>query len=177
MLILATLAGVSLFLLIQAWPAIFAPAADVPGRGGLGAYIAPLAFGTVLSSLIALVVAAPAAVAIALFITHYAPRRLSQPLGYVIDVLAAIPSIVYGMWGVGVLTGASVGPQRWLGQHLGFIPLFAGPVSLTGRTMLVTGLVLAVMILPIVTAIVREIFAQTPTLHQEAALALGATRW
>src|SRR5699024_7320342 len=67
--------------------------------------------------------------------------------------------------------------QQWLGEHLGFVPIFEGPVSLTGRTMLVTGLVLAVMILPIITAVVREIFSQTPTLHQEAALALGATRW
>lgn len=175
--ILLILAGVVLFLLIEAWPAIFAPAEEVPGKGGLGGYVAPLVFGTVLSSVIALAVAVPLAVAIALFITHYAPRRLAKGLGYIVDVLAAIPSIVYGMWGVGVLTSASVGPQRWLGDHLGFIPLFAGPVSLTGRTMLITGLVLAVMILPIITAIVREIFLQTPNLHREAALALGATRW
>ncbi|MGH3095655.1 MAG: phosphate ABC transporter permease subunit PstC [Streptosporangiales bacterium] len=177
LVILAILAGVALFLLVEAWPAISAPAGDIPGKGGLGSYVAPLAFGTVLSSAIALVVATPLAVAIALFITHYAPRSLGQGLGYLVDVLAAIPSIVYGMWGVGVLTSASVGPQKWLGDHLGFIPFFAGPVSLTGRTMLVTGLVLAVMILPIITAIVREIFLQTPALHQEAALALGATRW
>lgn len=175
--ILAILAGVTLFLLVQAWPALFAASADVPGNGGLGDYIAPLALGTVLSATIALLVATPAAVAIALFLTHYAPRRLAKSLGYVIDILAAIPSIVYGMWGISVLAGAAVGPQRWLADHVGFLPIFEGPVSLTGRTMLVTSLVLAVMILPIITAIVREIFAQTPALHQEAALALGATRW
>ena len=175
--ILLILAGVTLFLLIQAWPAMFASPDEVPGAGGLADYVAPLAFGTVLSATIALLVATPAAVAIALFITHYAPRRIAKSLGYVIDILAAIPSIIYGMWGISVLTSAAVGPQQWLGEHLGFLPIFEGPVSLTGRTMLVTGLVLAVMILPIITAIVREIFAQTPALHQEAALALGATRW
>lgn len=175
--ILAILAGVTLFLLMQAWPAMLADAVDVPGDGGLGDYIVPLAFGTLLSAAIALFVAAPAAVAIALFITHYAPKKFAKSLGYLIDTLAAIPSIVYGMWGITVLAGVAVGPQRWLADHLGFLPVFEGPVSLTGRTMLVTGLVLAVMILPIITAIIREIFAQTPTLHQEAALALGATRW
>lgn len=175
--ILAVLAGVALFLLIEAWPAIVAPAERIPGDGGLVAYIAPLAFGTVLAAAIALVIAAPLAVAIALFITHYAPRRLSQGFGYLIDLLAAVPSIIYGLWGFSVLAPASVQVSRWLEANLGFIPLFAGPVSPTGRTMLVAGLVLAVMILPIITAVTREVFVQTPRLHEEGALALGATRW
>lgn len=175
--ILAVLAGVALFLLIEAWPAIVAPAERIPGDGGLVAYIAPLAFGTVLAAAIALVIAAPLAVAIALFITHYAPRGLSQGFGYLIDLLAAVPSIVYGLWGFSVLAPASVRVSRWLEANLGFIPLFAGPVSPTGRTMLVAGLVLAVMILPIITAVTREVFLQTPRLHEEGALALGATRW
>ena len=93
------------------------------------------------------------------------------------DLLAAVPSIVYGLWGVAVLAPATVGISHWLHDTLGFLPFFAGPVSTTGRTMLVAGLVLAVMILPIITAVAREVFAQTPTLQQEAALALGATRW
>jgi phosphate transport system permease protein len=116
-------------------------------------------------------------VAVALFITHYAPRRLAQGLGYVIDLLAAVPSIVFGLWGVAVLAPASQGLSTWLTTYFGWIPLFAGPVSATGRTMLVVGITLAVMILPIITAVSREVFLQTPKLHEEAALALGATRW
>jgi phosphate transport system permease protein len=176
-LILVALAGVAAFLLIEAGPALVAPAADIPGGGGLVAYIWPLVFGTLLAAVIALIIATPLAVAVALFITHYAPRRIAQSLGYLVDLLAAVPSIVYGLWGVAVLAPASVGLMTWLQDNLGFIPLFAGPVSTTGRTMLVVGVTLAVMILPIITAVAREVFLQTPTLHEEAALALGATRW
>jgi phosphate transport system permease protein len=116
-------------------------------------------------------------VAIALFITQYAPRRLASGLGYVVDLLAAIPSVVYGFWGIAALAPALVPFYGWAERNLGFIPLFAGPASTTGKTMLTAGLVLAVMILPIISAISREVFAQVPALHQEAALALGATRW
>ncbi len=175
-LILVVLAAVAAFLLLQAFPALVAPSEDLPG-GGLVVYIWPLVFGTLLSAFIALVIATPLAVAVALFITHFAPRRLSQGLGYVIDLLAAVPSIVYGLWGIAVLAPATVPLMGWLERNLGFIPLFAGPVSSTGRTMLVVGLVLAVMILPIITSVAREVFLQTPKLHEEAALALGATRW
>lgn len=177
LLILLILAAVAIFLVVEAIPALQAPASEIPGGQGLSAYIAPLIFGTVLAALIALIIATPLAVAIALFITHYAPRRLAQGLGYVIDLLAAVPSIVYGLWGVQVLAPLSVPVGRWLEQHLGFIPLFAGPASNTGRTMLVAGVVLAVMILPIITAVSREVFAQTPRMHEDASLALGATRW
>jgi phosphate transport system permease protein len=176
-LILVVLAGVAVFLLAEAAPALVAPAEDIPGGNGLVAYIGPLVFGTLVAATIALVVATPLAVAVALFITHFAPRRIAQGLGYVIDLLAAVPSIVYGLWGILVLAPASVGVATWLNDYLGFIPFFAGPVSSTGRTMLVAGLVLAVMILPIITAVSREVFLQTPKLHEEAALALGATRW
>jgi phosphate transport system permease protein len=143
----------------------------------LVAYIGPLVFGTLLAALIALLIATPLAVAVALFITHYAPRRLAQGLGYVIDLLAAVPSIVYGLWGLAVLAPASLGLTTWLNTYVGWLPLFTGPVSSTGRTMLVVGIALAVMILPIITAVSREVFLQTPKLHEEAALALGATRW
>jgi phosphate transport system permease protein len=176
-LILVVLAGVAVFLVSEALPAIAAPAAELPGGVSLVAYIAPLVFGTVLSATIALVVATPLAVGVALFLTHYAPPRLSQTLGYLVDLLAAVPSIVYGLWGAAVLGPASVGLSTWLNRWFGWLPFFAGPVSATGRTMLVAGLVLAVMILPIVTAVSREVFRQTPKLHEEAALALGATRW
>ena len=176
-LILAVLAGVAVFLVAEALPAIVAPASALPDGKGLVASIGPLVFGTVLSALIALVVATPLAVGVALFITHYAPKRLAQTLGYLVDLLAAVPSIVYGLWGAAVLGPATVGLATWLNRWFGWLPFFAGPVSATGRTMFVAGLVLAVMILPIITAVSREVFRQTPKLHEEAALALGATRW
>jgi len=170
-------AGVAGFLVVESVPALVAPAQDVPGGEGVAAYIGPLLFGTVLAATIALVVATPLGVAIALFLTHYAPRRLALGLGYVVDLLAAIPSIVYGFWGIFWLAPRLVPFYRWAEERLSFLPFFAGPASATGRTMLTAGLVLAVMILPIVSAISREVFAQVPTLHREAALALGATRW
>ncbi len=176
-LILVVLAGVAVFLIAEAVPALLAPADELPGGQTLIAYIAPLVFGTILSSAIALVVATPLGVGVALFISHYAPRRIAQPLAYLVDLLAAVPSIVYGLWGAAVLGPASVGLATWLNEWFGWLPFFAGPVSATGRTMLVAGLVLAVMILPIITAVSREVFRQTPKLHEEAALALGATRW
>jgi len=176
-LILLVLAGVAAFLLAEGVPALVAPAGDLPGGNGFIAFAWPLLFGTLLAATIALVVATPFAVAVALFISHYAPRRIAQGLGYVMDLLAAIPSLVYGLWGVTVLAPATVPSAQWLADNLGFIPLFAGPASTTGRTMLVAGLVLAVMILPIISAVSREVFLQTPRLHEEAALALGATRW
>src|SRR5690349_12108774 len=176
-LILVVLAGVAGFLLIKAWPAITADGADIPGGEGLVKYIWPLAFGTLVAATIAVIFAVPMAVAVALFISHYAPRRIADPLSYIIDLLAAIPSIIYGLWGIAVLGPASVGTLNWLESKLGFIPFFAGPASATGRTMLIAGLVLGVMILPIITAVTRSVFTQTPRRLQEGALALGATRW
>jgi phosphate transport system permease protein len=176
-LMLVVLAGVAAFLIIKAIPAFSAPHSELPNNGSLGAYIWPLLFGTLLAAVIALIVGAPLAVAIALFVTFYAPRRVAQALGYLVDLLAAIPSVVFGFWGIGWLAPRLVPFYAWLEQHLGFIPLFKGPASVTGRTMLTAGLVLAVMILPIVSAIAREVFRQAPALHREAALALGATRW
>jgi len=176
-LILVVLAGVAAFLVIQSIPAITADAADLPGGQSIVAYVWPLLFGTLLAAVVALVVATPLAVGIALFITYYAPRRLAQGLGYVVDLLAAIPSIVFGFWGIAWFAPRLVPLYGWLAEHASWIPLFAGPASPTGRTMLTAGLVLAVMILPIVSAISREVFTQAPSLHREAALALGATRW
>lgn len=176
-LILIVLAGVAAFLLTEAWPALTAPAEDIPGGEGVAVYVWPLLFGTLLSSVLALLIAAPLAVAIALFVTRYAHPRVAAPLGYVIDLLAAVPSIIYGLWGVSQLAPLTVEPTGWLAENLGFIPFFAGPASSTGRTMLTVSLVLAIMILPITTAVIREAFLQTPRLHEEASLALGATRF
>jgi phosphate transport system permease protein len=175
--ILLVLAGVAVFLVSEALPAITADSADLPDGKSLTSYIGPLVFGTLVAAVIALVVATPLAVAIALYITHYAPRRLAAAMGYVMDLLAAIPSVVYGFWGIAALAPALVPFYGWAAEHLSFIPLFAGPASVTGRTMLTVGLVLGVMILPIISAISREVFSQAPALHREAALALGATRW
>src|SRR3954453_9737437 len=176
-IILATLAGVALFLIIKAWPAITANAADLPNGENLAKFIWPLLFGTLVAATIAVVIAVPMAVCVALFISHIAPRRIAQPMSYLIDLLAAIPSVIYGLWGIAVLGPHSVGMLRWLEDNLGFLPFFKGPASATGRTMLIAGLVLAVMILPIITAVARSVFEQTPRKLQEAALALGATRW
>jgi phosphate transport system permease protein len=182
--ILAVLAAVAVFLVVQAWPAIRTNSAELsqkipwfPDGKSLLGYVGPLVFGTLLASIIALIIATPIAVGIALFISHYAPRRLAQSLGYIVDLLAAIPSVVFGLWG-----GLWLMPQLyplfdWLAEHVGFIPLFAGPAGSPPRTILTAGIVLAVMILPIITAVSREVFLQTPTLHEEAALAIGATRW
>src|SRR3954452_17749543 len=175
--ILATLAGVALFLIVKAWPAITADSEDIPGGEGLLKFIWPLAFGTLVAATLAIVIAVPLSVAVALFISHIAPRRIAQPMSYMIDLLAAIPSVIYGLWGIAALGPHSVGLLRWLEDNLGFIPFFKGPASTTGRTMIIAGLVLAVMILPIITAVTRSVFEQTPRRLQEGALALGATRW
>ncbi|MCB0865756.1 MAG: phosphate ABC transporter permease subunit PstC [Solirubrobacterales bacterium] len=175
--ILTVLAGVAIFLLIQAVPALSASTDELAEGKGLVEYIAPLAFGTVLAATLAVIIAVPLAVAVALFISHIAPRALAQPLGYIVDLLAAIPSIVYGLWGIFVLGPAAVGVMKWLEDNLGFLPFFQGPASVTGRTMFVVGIVLAVMILPIISAVAREVFSQAPRRQQEGALALGATRW
>ena len=177
LLILVTLAGVALFLSLEGWPALVADPEQLPGERGFAGFVTPLLFGTVLVSALALVVAAPVAVGIALYISHYAPRRVAKSFGYVIDLLAAVPSVVFGMWGLQVFAPYLVPGFQWLEENLGFIPLFAGPTANSGRVMLTAALVLAVMILPIMTAVCREVFLQTPRLHEEAALALGATRW
>ncbi|MEU6381026.1 phosphate ABC transporter permease subunit PstC [Streptomyces sp. NPDC046909] len=144
----------------------------VPPRFG----IAVLAFGTVVSSIIAMVIAVPIAVAIALFLTHYAPRRLSGPIAYVIDLLAAVPSIVYGLWGALILVPHMNGLYGWLDDYLGWTGIFSWQGG-APRSMLTVGILLAIMILPIITNVSREVFRQTPRMNEEAALALGATRW
>ena len=177
-LILVVLAAVAIFLIAKAMPALVASPEDLKRDGtDFWPYVPPLIFGTVWAAFLALLFALPLAVGIALFISHYAPRKLAQGLGYAIDLLAAIPSVVYGLWGILVLAPAVRPLYEWLVTNMGWFPLFAGPVSGTGRTVLTVAIVLAVMILPIITALCREVFLQTPLLHEEAALALGATRW
>ncbi len=139
--------------------------------------VAATVYGTILSSIIALVIAAPIAIGIALYVSDYAPRRLARPLGYLVDLLAAVPSVVFGLWGLKFLVPYSDNFQRWLADHLGWIPLFhLGKDGVVGRSMFLASLVLAIMILPIIAAVTREIFLQVPSEHKEAALALGATK-
>ena len=184
-LIMVILAAVALFLIIQALPAIVANwqtstdlnGGTTAGHSNFWAYVGPLVWGTLFSSLIALIIGAPVAIGIALFISHYAPRRLAGVLGYLVDLLAAVPSIVFGLWGIFVIRPFLLPLENWLSANAGWFPLFSGPASSTGSTILAGGVVLAVMILPIITSISREIFLQTPLLHEEAALALGATKW
>ncbi|HWV50769.1 MAG TPA: phosphate ABC transporter permease subunit PstC [Microbacterium sp.] len=178
-IILVTLAAVAVFLIVQSIPVFATNPTDnhiLEGEPFLS-WVWPFVFGTLWSSLIALIIAAPIAIGIALFISHYSPRRLAGFLGYVIDLLAAVPSVVFGLWGALTFAPMLVPVYKWLSDNLGFIPLFAGTPSGSGKTILTASLVLAVMILPIMTAICREVFLQTPKLHEEAALALGATRW
>lgn len=179
-LILLTLAAVALFLFVQGRAGVTADPSNFDGDQGFWEYVGPFLFGTIYVSCIALLLATPIAIAVALYVSHYAPKRLGRTLGYFIDLLAAIPSVVYGLWGILVLApilARSVMP--WLRDNLGFLPFFGSDlaVSTSGRSTLTVGVVLAVMILPIITAVSREVFLQTPRLHEEASLALGATRW
>jgi phosphate transport system permease protein len=177
-MILVTLAAVAIFLVIQSIPGLTATSENASIlTGDFWEYVWPLAFGTVWASFLALLMAVPVAVGVALFISHYAPRRLAQGLGYAVDLLAAVPSVVFGLWGILVLAPAVQPIYAWLNANMGWFPLFGGTVSGTGRTIFTAAIVLAVMVIPIITAICREIFLQTPVLHEEAALALGATRW
>jgi phosphate transport system permease protein len=177
-LILVTLGAVALFLVVQSIPALVVNPKELPGSpSSFWEYVAPLAFGTVWAATLAMIMALPVSVGIALFISHYAPRRIAAVLGYIIDLLAAVPSVVFGLWGIKVLAPFVQPFYTWLVDNFGWFPLFAAPVSGTGRTILTVAIVLAVMVLPIITAVCREVFLQTPRLHEEAALALGATRW
>jgi phosphate transport system permease protein len=177
-IILVALAAVAIFLIAQSIPALMADPSELKGSpSSFWEFVAPLAFGTVWAAFLALLMALPISIGIALFISHYAPRRVAQTLGYIIDLLAAVPSVVFGLWGIKVLAPAVTPLYNWLVDNFGWFPLFAPPVSGTGRTVLTVAIVLAVMIIPIITAVTREVFLQTPVLHEEAALALGATRW
>jgi phosphate transport system permease protein len=184
-LLLVVMAAIALFLTVRAFSAIskdhgnflttfeWTPSLNPPVFG-----IAVLAYGTVVSSIIAMAIAVPIAIGIALFITHYAPRRLGGPIAYVIDLLAAVPSIVYGLWGALFLVPHLKGVNLWLDKYFGWTYVFhkADPNS-AARSLFTVGILLAIMILPIITNVSREVINQVPKMHEEAALALGATRW
>ena len=180
------MALIGLFLVIRSWKALhvagfsfFTRSAWEPTLGQFGVWAALL--GTFLIAIIALVIAVPVAICSALYVTEYAPARLRRPLTSFIDVLAAIPSLIYGLWGRAYLQPRAILLSRWLGTHLGFIPFFKTkePQSVASypASTFIAGLVVALMIIPICTAIMREVFSQAPPGEKEGALALGGTKW
>ncbi len=136
----------------------------------------PLLVGTLITSALALLIGVPVAVATAVYATELCPRRLRDPLTLLVELLAAVPSVVYGLWGIFFLAPRLQGAEQWVADRLSFIPFIGGGL-VTIPNYFITGLVLAIMILPIVTALSREVMATVPPDHKEAALALGATRW
>jgi phosphate transport system permease protein len=177
------IALVALFLIIKAIPAIAHDKSNFllsrhwdTTSGHLDFGVLPLLWTTVLISVLALILAVPVAIGIALFISQYAHRRVARPVAYIVDLLAAIPSIIYGIWGITVLAPKIQPVADFFTKHLGWFPLFADK-NVKGGTVFTGGVVLAVMILPIITAICRDVFERTPQANIEAAWALGATRW
>ncbi|GLE53340.1 phosphate ABC transporter permease subunit PstC [Mycobacterium montefiorense] len=178
---------IAIFLLLRAIPALRVNHANFFTSNEFDTSdVAELAFGihdllmvTALSSMTALVLAVPVAVGIAVFLTQYAPARLARPFAAMVDLLAAVPSIIFGLWGIFVLAPKLEPVAEFLNRNLDWIFLFKhGNVSLAGGgTIFTAGIVLSVMILPIITSVAREAFRQTPRIQMEAAQALGATRW
>ncbi len=179
------MALIGAFLMIRAWPAfhlagfrffteqLWRPDETHPVFG-----IAAVLFGTVTLAIIALVLAVPVSIATALFVTEYAPLRLRRPLTALIDLLAAVPSLIFGLWGLFFLQPRMLGLAKWLSTHLGFIPVFRVTEGATlVSSPFIAGVVLALMIMPIITSVTREVFSQSPPGEKEGALALGATRW
>ena len=179
----ALVIAIAIALFVAAWPAFAAVGPsivttsnwDVAG-GHFGA--APAVFGTIVSSIVALAIATPLALGVAIFLSEFSPRWLRQPVGFLVDLLAAIPSVVYGLWGIFILIPLlreRVMPFLRDTLHLGSTPLFTGPAY--GPSMLAAGLILAIMSLPYISAVSREVLMAVPRSQREAALALGATRW
>jgi phosphate transport system permease protein len=182
-MVLVIIIAIAIFLISKAVPALQANTENFlsfkqwfPNETQPRFGIAALAFGTVLTSIIALLVAVPVALGIALFLSHYAPKRLATPLGFTIDLLAAVPSVVFGLWGREVFLNPVRDFSVWLNEYFSWLPIFGGDGPF-GRSILLGSLVLAIMVLPIVTSLSREVFMQTPGMNEEAALALGATKW
>jgi phosphate transport system permease protein len=145
-----------------------------PAEGVFGAL--PFIVGTVVTSIIALLIATPVALGTALFVSEIAPARIRRPISDLIDLLAAVPSVIYGLWGLIVVLPLLTPVEKFLADSLGrFIPIFAGPPS--GTSFFAAGVVLAIMIVPTISAVTREVFVTVPQDVREAAYALGATRW
>jgi phosphate transport system permease protein len=180
------LGAIAVFLIVKAIPALQQDKTSFwttqvwsPSNGDTFG-VAAIAFGTALTAVLALVIAVPVALGVSLYITQYAPRPLQTLLGYATDLLAAVPSVVYGLWGLFFLLPHMIGIQTFLHHWLGWIPLFADPdgqAMVFSKSVFGASVVLAIMILPIIAAISREVLRQVNPVQKEAALALGATRW
>jgi phosphate transport system permease protein len=182
-LVLVLLVAIAIFLVVEAVPALRDNTANFfteknwfPDNKPAVFGIAALVYGTLATSIVALVIAVPVAIGTAVFVTQYAPKRAARPLGYVIDLLAAVPSVVYGLWGLIYLVPHITGISKFLSDYFGWIPIFDSN-GVFGKSIFTGGVVLAIMVLPIISAITREVFLQVPSDHKEAALALGATKW
>jgi phosphate ABC transporter permease protein PstC len=136
----------------------------------------PLVVGTLITAVLALIIGVPVAIATAIYATELCPARLRAPLTILVELLAAVPSVVYGLWGIFFLAPKLQGAEQWVADRLSFVPFIGGGL-VTIPNYFITGLVLAIMILPIVSAISREVMSTVPADHKEAALGLGATRW
>ncbi|MBI5344543.1 MAG: phosphate ABC transporter permease subunit PstC [Deltaproteobacteria bacterium] len=179
--VIALMAFIFIVLLKESWPAvkkfgigfIYSSSWD-PVRLEFGAL--PAIYGTVVSSLIAVIIAVPVSLGIAIFINELSPRRMKGPISAAIGLLASIPSIIYGMWGLFILAPFLAGHvEPRLDRYLGFIPLFRG--SPMGIGMLSAGFILAVMIIPFISSVTRDIFQMVPPILKESGYAVGATRW
>jgi phosphate transport system permease protein len=138
--------------------------------------VVPFVYGTLVSSLLALLIAVPLGIGAAIYLAELAPAWIRAPLAFLVELVAAVPSVIYGLWGIFVLAPLlRTGVQPFLGTTLGFLPLFQGPPY--GVGMLAAGIILAIMVVPFVTAVSREVLLAVPNTQREAALALGATRW
>jgi phosphate transport system permease protein len=179
---------IGLFLLLQALPALkdagwsFLTTSEwlPPPRGTSDTYgVAALLYWTAVIAGIAMVIAVPVSISAALFITEYCPRWLRGSLTSLIDLLAAVPSLLYGMWGAEYLRQRMVGTSEWLSNHLGFLPIFkaTNPYPIFGPSAFVAGVVVSLMVVPITTSVIREVFSQVPPGEKEGALALGGTKW
>jgi phosphate transport system permease protein len=169
------------YLLLAAWPAIgrlgsgfITGATWDPVREVFGAL--PAVYGTLLTSTLAMLIAVPVSLGVAIFLAELAPRWLRSPTSFLVEMLAALPSVVLGLWALFVMVPALEPVERWLASYLGFIPVLRGPVF-GGVSFLAGGLILSVMVLPIVTAVARDAILTVPASQREAMLALGATRW
>lgn len=161
--------GIFDFLTREGWRTDTKP----PQLGVLG-----LVSGTVIVAIIAITIAVPFGVIVALFITEYSSRGLRKFLTACVDLLAAVPSLIFGLWGALYLSHQTVPLEQWIGSHFGFIPIFKiDPGAKLVGTQFIAGIIVALMVLPIVASVVREVFSQTPVGEKEAALALGSTRW
>jgi phosphate transport system permease protein len=175
---------IGLFLLLKSLPAFrlmglsfFTTQAWNPDGTPSTFGIAAVIYGTVVIAVIALIIAVPLSIMAALFITEYAPRRFRRGLTSLIDLLAAIPSLIYGIWGFFFLQPRMLGVSRWLTDQLGFIPIFRTSSDNFASSPFMAGLVVSLMVIPICTSVIREVFSQAPPSEKEGALALGGTRW